>query len=219
MDGQWLPEAGTRSLRPYLVSGDGEIVFVVRRHWIILVEPIASALLGGIIMLVLVAMLSEHLPEAGVVVLLAWLFLLGRAFFHLFEWQFSWFGSTQRRLLLTYGLLTRKVAMMPLEKVTDMSYSRSPLGQLLGYGEFVLESAGQDQALRSVTHLPNPDELYRELASTMFNSKSGAPKAKAPTPKAESTAAPKAEPAIPPLPSSDPDLDPTQKLFPVNPEI
>lgn len=219
MDGQWLPDAGVRSLRRYLVAGDGDIVFVIRKHWIVLVEPIASAIAGGILMLVLVAMLSEHFPEAGVVVLLGWLFLLGRAFFHLIEWQFSWFGSTQRRLLLTYGLLTRKVAMMPLEKVTDMSYSRSPLGQLLGYGEFVLESAGQDQALRTVTHLPDPDALYRELTSTMFDSKSPSPKPKAPPPEPEPVALFAPEPAIPPLPAADPDLDPTQRLFPADPEL
>ena len=34
--------------------------------------------------------------------------------------------------------------MMPLAKVTDMSFQRSPIGRILGYGEFILESAGQD---------------------------------------------------------------------------
>ena len=40
--------------------------------------------------------------------------------------------------------------MMPLTKVTDMSFKRSFPGRLLGYGEFIVESAGQDQALRNV---------------------------------------------------------------------
>ena len=31
--------------------------------------------------------------------------------------------------------MTRRVAMMPLIKVTDMSYSRPPAGRVLGYGE------------------------------------------------------------------------------------
>ncbi len=52
--------------------------------------------------------------------------------------------------MLNYGVFTRRVAMMPLMKVTDMSYNRSVLGRLVGYGEFVLESAGQEQALRTV---------------------------------------------------------------------
>ena len=58
--------------------------------------------------------------------------------------------------------------MMPLIKVTDMSYARPPLGRLLGYGEIVIESAGQDQALRRITHLPDPDGLYLEICELLF---------------------------------------------------
>ena len=59
--------------------------------------------------------------------------------------------------MLTLGILTRKVAMIPLIKVTDMRYDRPPIGQILGYGSFVLESAGQDQAFRVVHFVPHPD--------------------------------------------------------------
>jgi hypothetical protein len=58
--------------------------------------------------------------------------------------------------------------MMPLVKVTDMSYNRSPLGRLLGYGTFVMESAGQDQALRRVEWVPQPDQTYRAICAEIF---------------------------------------------------
>jgi hypothetical protein len=74
-------------------------------------------------------------------------------------------------MLLTTGLLTRKVAMMPLAKVTDMSFQRSISGRMLGYGEFVLESAGQDQAFRVVSYLPYPEQLYLEVCSMIFPTK------------------------------------------------
>jgi len=54
--------------------------------------------------------------------------------------------------------------MMPLAKVTDMSFQRPPMGRLLGYGEFIVESAGQNQALRIVDHLPYPEQLYSRSA-------------------------------------------------------
>lgn len=196
MDGHWLPEAGVRMLQRYTVPGDRDIVFVTRKHWVTIAEPIATALVAGVVMLLLVARLSEGFPEAGVVALLLWLALMGRAFYRLVEWQFAWFGATRRRLILTYGLLNRKVAMMPLEKVTDMSYARSALGQVLGYGEFVLESAGQDQALRTVDFLPASDELYRVLTSTMFETR-------------EHRDAPVEAPAR----TIDPDEVPTEKLL------
>jgi hypothetical protein len=58
--------------------------------------------------------------------------------------------------------------MMPLAKVTDMSFQRSISGRMLGYGEFVLESAGQDQAFRVVNYLPYPEQLYLEVCSMIF---------------------------------------------------
>ena len=54
------------------------------------------------------------------------------------------------------------MSMMPLAKVTDMSFQRSASGRLLGYGEFG-ESAGQDQALTNVDYLPYPEQLYLEV--------------------------------------------------------
>jgi Bacterial PH domain len=50
---------------------------------------------------------------------------------------------------------------MPLVKITDMTYQRTVLGRLLGYGDLVLESAGQHQAFDSIRHLPHPDHFYK----------------------------------------------------------
>jgi Bacterial PH domain len=85
-----------------------------------------------------------------------------------FEWYREWFVGTDRRLMLTLGIVTRKIAMIPLGKVTDMRYDRPPLGQILGYGSFVLESAGQEQAFREVRYVPNPDVLYRRISEELF---------------------------------------------------
>ena len=86
-------------------------------------------------------------------------------------WSVDYFVITNQRMLLTTGLLNRKVAMMPLAKVTDMSFRRSINGRMLGYGEFVLESAGQDQAFRVVPFLPYPEQLYLEVCSMIFPNK------------------------------------------------
>ena len=87
----------------------------------------------------------------------------------LLDWSHNWFVATDKRLLLRYGLISHKVAMMPLLKVTDMSYVRSIPGQFLGYGKFVLESAGQDQALREIKWVPDPDQTYRDICAEIFH--------------------------------------------------
>lgn len=199
MNGRWLPEAGVKSLDKYLVPNEERVVFVVRRHWTILTEPILTTLASGIVMVFLVWVLGEKFADLANIIFIAWLVVLGRLVFHVIEWRDSWFGSTQRRLMLIHGLVTRKVAMMPLEKVTDMSYGRSPMGQILGYGEFVLESAGQEQALRSVTHVPHPDQLYRLLLSTMFIRTTGG--RTTPTPTAKDATAPAPTPRPTPVPN------------------
>jgi hypothetical protein len=86
------------------------------------------------------------------------------------NWSVDYFVVTSERLLLTTGFLTRDVNMMPLTKVTDMSFRRSFPGRLLGYGEFIVESAGQDQALRNVEFIPYPEQLYLLICGMLFPS-------------------------------------------------
>lgn len=156
----------------YLLDTE-RVVVAVRRHPAQILEPVASAVAGVLVVLWVTTNVSPDLTLLPDALWVAWLVLLGRAIWRLLEWQNDWFVATDTRLLLTYGILTRKVAMMPLRKVTDMSYNRTPLGRVLGYGEFVLESAGHDQAMRDVKWLPNPDELYRRICTEIFGSDKG----------------------------------------------
>ena len=133
-----------------------------------LIGPIAISLAGLVIAAVISTTVARH--NSGVVgfVWIAWAVVLLWLVYKVWEWSQDYFIVTSRRMLLATGVITRKVAMMPLVKVTDMSFQRSSLGRLLGYGEFILESAGQDQALRRVDHLPYPEQLYLEVCGLIF---------------------------------------------------
>ena len=72
---------------------------------------------------------------------------MGWVIWRVVDWWFDRFILTNKRVMVVGGLITRKVAMMPLLRVTDMKYEQSPLGRMLNYRTFVLESAGQEQAL------------------------------------------------------------------------
>jgi uncharacterized membrane protein YdbT with pleckstrin-like domain len=84
------------------------------------------------------------------------------------DWSLNYFVVTSHRLILAEGFIVRKVNMMPLAKVTDMSFQRTSAGRILGYGEFIVESAGQDQAMRHLRFLPYPEQLYLEVCGLMF---------------------------------------------------
>jgi Bacterial PH domain len=161
------PQPGARYFARHLLPYEA-VVAAERRHWARLIEPAASVVVGLVVAVWLDAKLPQNVPLARDVIWLGWLALVLRLGFRAWEWRTDWFVATNKRVLLTYGVFTRKVAMMPLLKVTDMSYNRSILGRMIGYGEFVLESAGQDQALRTVSFLPRPDELYEEICQEIF---------------------------------------------------
>src|SRR3954451_9650539 len=151
----------------YLTPAE-KIVFRTRLHWIKLFMP----WLWFFLALLVLAVLDPRLPRdtrLRDILVLGLVLVLARALWKTYEWYREWFVGTDRRLMLTLGILTRKVAMIPLGKVTDMRYDRSTLGQILGYGSFVLESAGQEQAFREVKFVPNPDVLYRRISEELFS--------------------------------------------------
>ena len=150
-----------RHLRRYVLAHERP-VFASRLHWATLLEPILTTLAVTVV----VALLHQATGAGGVWVL--WLLPAARLALRWAEWRYQWFVATDKRLVLTYGFVVHKVAMMPLMKVTDMSYTRTPMGQVLGYGRFVMESAGQDQALSRVNYVPDPDVTYRKLTDTIF---------------------------------------------------
>jgi uncharacterized membrane protein YdbT with pleckstrin-like domain len=164
-------DSAPSSVNRYLLPHEHQVI-MVRRHPAVLLRPVAE-IFGG---LILAGLLSKWLSsgagsEALVIIWWAWLLLLIRFVWKVAEWSVDYFVVTSQRMLLTTGLITRRVAMMPLSKVTDMSFQRSLLGRMLGYGEFVMESAGQDQALRSVPYIPYPETLYLEVCQMIFPSK------------------------------------------------
>jgi uncharacterized membrane protein YdbT with pleckstrin-like domain len=146
-------------------------VITVRRHPAVLIRPIIVVLAGLAIAAVISTTVARHNSTAIGLIWIAWALMLPWLVYRVIEWSVDYFIVTSRRMLLASGVFTRKVAMMPLVKVTDMSFQRSALGRLLGYGEFILESAGQDQALRVVDHLPYPEQLYLEVCGLIFPGK------------------------------------------------
>lgn len=158
----------------YLLPSE-RCVVSVRRHWSLLGLPFALAL-GALFGAGWISgSLSGSKGPIDDIVWYVALAVLGYAGWRFFEWQVDRFIVTDKRILLTSGLLTHRVGMMPLRKVTDMTYERSLAGRLCGYGTFVMESAGQDQALHRIDHLPRPDLLYREVSDLLFGSSSKQP--------------------------------------------
>jgi Bacterial PH domain len=165
--GATLP-AGSRLIAKYLLPGE-RVVAALRRHWLALIVPLAVAG-GGLFLAVL---LDIALPRRAAgprdIVWLAWSAAVWYLGWEIVNWWSDRFVVTDKRLMLVHGLFRRDVDMMPLGKVTDMRYERTVLGRLLGFGSFVMESAGQDQALSRVKFVTGPDELYQRICALVFS--------------------------------------------------
>jgi len=61
--------------------------------------------------------------------------------------------------------------MMPITKVTDMSFMRPFFGQILGYGTLRVESAGQKQDLERIDYIPMPEEVFLAISELIFGDK------------------------------------------------
>ena len=160
-----------RELERYLVSGE-RVVTVVRQHWFSQLRPVA--LFVGLLFLATFVEAEAPRTRSGAMLanffwyaaLLGGLYLLWRYL----NWRHDWFVATDKRFLLFYGFIRRKVAMMPLTKVTDMTFDRSVMGRIVGYGTFLLESAGQDQALSRIEYVPDAETHYRAICTELFGS-------------------------------------------------
>lgn len=158
-----------RELGRYLVVGETPIV-VVRKHWFSLIRDLGLVVVATAFFLWID---SQTTPSAdsqtfhNFSLALWWAAVLWLAWQGL-NWRRDWFVATDRRFLMFYGFLRRKVAMMPLQKVTDMTYDRSIVGRVLGYGTFTMESAGQDQALSVISFVPDSDEHYKAICTQLF---------------------------------------------------
>jgi membrane protein YdbS with pleckstrin-like domain len=141
-----------------------------RRHPIHLLMPMTIGVVATLGLGWLSGLLSrwDAVTWPTWVVVLIWLGVMGYVGWQIADWHFDRFILTNKRVMKVNGIITRNVAMMPLVRVTDMKYEQTPLGRILNYGTFVIESAGQDQALRVVPHLPNPNELYLRVVEEMY---------------------------------------------------
>jgi membrane protein YdbS with pleckstrin-like domain len=140
-----------------------------RRHWIHLTRKLSIGVIATFILGYLAGYFAKRsITEALTVLVLVWIGVMSWVLWDVAEWYFDRFILTNKRIMLIEGIISRKVAMMPLARVTDMKYTQSPMGRVLSYGTFEIESAGQDQALRNVTNLPNPTDLYLQVVEEMY---------------------------------------------------
>jgi hypothetical protein len=155
-----------KDFEKYLLPRE-EVVIATRRHWASLALPTAKSLpalfIGGWLLAV-----GQDAQLAAVLGLLLLLGGLGYLGLYVAEWYMRHFIVSPRRMMLTSGVIARTVTLLPRRRITDLTWQETVFGQILGYGTFRIESAGQHQALARVTFLPHADDLYSKISALLF---------------------------------------------------
>jgi uncharacterized membrane protein YdbT with pleckstrin-like domain len=158
-----------REIDEYLLPTERRVIRV-RMHWAVMAKHLIST---GLFLLLLV-IAQRSLPSSALFDNLTFYLALAAVLrFTLLTilWWIERIVITDKRVMLAEGIITHRVGMMPLSKVTDLTFERSLGGRLLGYGTLIVESAGQIQALNRIRFMPRPEEIYEALSELIFGEK------------------------------------------------
>ena len=155
--------AGPARVNMYLLPQEHQAI-TFRQHPARLLPPAATAMGGLLAAVIVTAALHISWPvRLTVWVLTAFLFVECLA--AVLRWAESFTAVTAERIVLVFGVLNRRVAMIPISSITDMTFDRSSSGSMLGYGQFIIQSS---QGRSIIDYVPYPEQLYLELIALAF---------------------------------------------------
>ncbi len=158
-----------REIDEYLLPTERRVIRV-RQHWAFMSNHITQTALFMLLLVIAQRFLPSSVLVDNVTFYLA---LVGVLRFTMLTimWWIERIVITDKRVMLAEGIIVHKVGMMPLSKVTDLTFQRSLGGRMLGYGTLIVESAGQIQALNRIDYMPRPEEVYEALSELVFGEK------------------------------------------------
>lgn len=142
-------------IRGHLLRDEGEVIVdEVPHHWIAYTKSCLWAVLG---LVLLVGALYVDMDLAWFLLIASGLVLLWASYGAL-SVHMDRFVVTNMRVFRVNGVFAQSLATMPLSRILDITVNKPFIGRILGYGNFVFESAAQAQGLREINKVARPDE-------------------------------------------------------------
>jgi uncharacterized membrane protein YdbT with pleckstrin-like domain len=99
------------------------------------------------------------------VLVVAWAIWLGCKYL---AWARTYFVVTNQRVIYRTGIVARRGAEIPLDRITNINFSQRMFERMIGAGNLEIQSAGE-QGTTSFDFVRHPDgvqqEIYREMAA------------------------------------------------------
>jgi hypothetical protein len=149
----WFARTFDPKIGTHLLREEGEVIVdEVPHHWVVYTVPMIECLVAlGLFYLFLLS----PVDIAWLPLLLAFGVLAHAGWKALVE-HMDRFVITNMRVFRVRGVLSQKLATMPLGRILDITVEKPFSGRLLNYGHFVFESAAQEQGLREIRFVGRP---------------------------------------------------------------
>jgi membrane protein YdbS with pleckstrin-like domain len=151
-----------------LLGSDEQVVLDFHPHWISLTKPAGFTILwlvalGALLYLLRhIGGLSFKLVVLGAVAVV-WAITAGRGFL---RWRTTEYVLTNARLIIREGVVSKSGREIPLENITDITFRQSIFERIVGSGDLLVESAGEEGQEPFHT-VPRPhlvqNEIYRQI--------------------------------------------------------
>jgi len=158
-----------------MMDADEEIVIFARRHWVAFLGNLFLGLFLYIVPLVIFIIAIFYFPVIfaepwrGIVVVFAGIYYLIMTAFIFLQWISYYFDIiivTNQRIvdIIQEGLFNRKITEIPLLRVQDVTGKIKGFFQtLFGFGNVVVETAGEGTLNLKFKDVPNPLEISAKI--------------------------------------------------------
>jgi uncharacterized membrane protein YdbT with pleckstrin-like domain len=149
-----------------LLNEGEDIVLDLHPHWYFFIKSLAALLASIVLGVVLLSLVDD--PPAALEVGSGLLVLVSLVWFGITyaRWATTNFVITTDRLIYRHGVLSKHGIEIPLERVNTVFFSQSIFERMLGSGDLVIESAGE-QGRQSFSNVRKPsavqNEIYRQM--------------------------------------------------------
>lgn len=143
-----------------LLTDDEDVLRQFRPHWRVLLPAVGWAMLiGALAGAAFAALDPPYTWYALGAAALIWLVLSTR---RLLDWWFTNYVLTTERIIVRAGMIARTGTEIPLENINNVLFSQKMIERLLGYGDVLVESAGQAGQSR-LMDIPDPEAFQSEI--------------------------------------------------------
>jgi membrane protein YdbS with pleckstrin-like domain len=139
-----------------LLNHDEEIVLDVHPHWLFFAEP--GLTVGALLILTIVFAATVGSAVLNTVMLIVLFLALVWFLWRALTWNTTHFVITNDRLIYRSGVFAKRGIQIPLERVNNVNFHQGILERIVGAGDLLVESAGEDGQQR-FTDVRHPDRV------------------------------------------------------------